>query len=109
MPTDLTLYSSAFSFTLRSGKEIYPVKMRDRKTGLIAFRVSPGGKRGNTIEHTEQVDEAVMIKRVFEDGYGVRCASLDRKVLGQYKLGHRAVVKVNHGQDALVKFFLDGS
>lgn len=109
MPIDLTLYSSVFSFTLLSGKEIYPVKMRDRKTGLIAFRVSPGGKRGNTLEHTEQVDEPVMIKRVFDDGYGVRCASLDRKVMGQYKLGHRSVVKVNHGEDALIKFFLDRS
>jgi hypothetical protein len=86
--------SGAFSFILHSGVEVFPVKMRSRATGRIAFRVSPGGTGGNTLAATEQVDEATMVKRVLGDGFGVRCSSLDGAVQGQYKAGHRAVKEV---------------
>lgn len=87
-------FSNAFSFVLHSGHEVFPVKMRSRRTGLLAFRVSPGGTAGNTLAATEQVDEATMVKRVLVDGFGVRCSSLDGAVHGQYKAGHRAVKEV---------------
>jgi hypothetical protein len=87
--------SGTFSFILHSGVEVFPVKMRSRATGRIAFRVSPGGTGGNTLAATEQVDEATMVKRVLGDGFGVRCCnSLDGAVQGQYKAGHRAVKEV---------------
>jgi hypothetical protein len=86
--------SGTFSFILHSGVEVFPVKIRSRATGRIAFRVSPGGTGGNALAATEQVDEATMVKRVLGDGFGVRCNSLDGAVQGQYKAGHRAVKEV---------------
>ena len=85
MAKDTSLLSGAFSFVLHSGKEVFPVRMRSRKTGLSSFRVSPGGTGGNKLEATEQVDEARMISRVLVDKYAVRCISLDGEVNGQYK------------------------
>lgn len=87
-------FSEAFSFILHSGKEVFPVKMRSRTTGLLAFRVSPGGTGGNTLAATEQVDEVTMVNRVLLDGFAVRCSSLDGLAHGQYKAGHRAVKEV---------------
>lgn len=87
-------FSGAFSFVLHSGQEVFPVKMRSRATGLLAFRVSPGGTGGNTLAATEQVDEPTMVQRALVDGFGVRCSSLDGLVHGQYKAGHRAVKEI---------------
>ena len=94
MAIDTTRLSGTFAFVLHSGLEIFPIKIRNQKTGKVAFRVSPGGKGGNTLDLTEQVDESEMIKRVLTDKYGVRCASLDGEVQGQYKMGHSAVKSV---------------
>ena len=94
MPRKSSDFSNAFSFILHSGQEVFPVKMRSRATGLIAFRVSPGGAGGNRLAATEQVDEATMVDRALADGFGVRCSSLDGLITGQYKAGHRAVKEV---------------
>jgi hypothetical protein len=59
-----------------------------------ALRISVGGKGGNTLEATEEVDEATMIRKVLQDGYAVRCSSLDGEVNGLYKPGHRAVREI---------------
>ena len=79
---------------LRSGKEIYPVRMKRRETGNIAFRISAGGTGGNTVEASEEVDEETMIRKVLGNGYAVRCSSLDGEVNGLYKHGHRSVREV---------------
>jgi hypothetical protein len=73
MIKDLSRFSKRFSFTLHTGEEIYPIKMTSRQTGKLAFRVSPGGKGGNTLEMTEQVDEEKMIRRVLAEGWGSLC------------------------------------
>lgn len=84
-------FSSAFSFVLDTGMEVFPVQMKRRDTGNIAFRVSRSSTGGNTLEAGEEIDEATMIRKVFEHGYAVRCRSKDGAVGGLYKPGHRAV------------------
>lgn len=94
MARDQDRFSRVLCFVLKSGKEIYPVKVKRRETGNIAFRVSLGGARGNTVKASEEVDELTMIQRVLNDGFGVRCSSLDGEVNGLYKAGHRSVQEV---------------
>lgn len=94
MPKDQKRFSRAFCFVLNTGKEIYPVKMKRRETGNIAFRISVGGAGGNTVKASEEVDETTMIRKVLNDGYAVRCSSLDGEVTGLYKHGHRSVREV---------------
>lgn len=87
-------FSRAFCFVLESGKEIYPVKMKRRETGHVAFRVSLGGAGGNTLKAGEEVDEPTMIRKVLNEGFAVRCSSLDGEVKGLYKAGYRSVLEV---------------
>jgi HNH endonuclease len=94
VPTVQERISRAFSFILNSGTELFPVQMKRRGTGSIAFRVSPGGAGGNTLEASEEVDEETMVRRVLEEGYAVRCKSLDGNTNGLYKHGHRSVREV---------------
>lgn len=84
-------FSKAFSFILKNGTEVFPVKMKRKETGAIAYRVSRGGTGGNTLASGEEVDEAMMIHKVVELGYAVRCSSLDGKTYGLYMLGKRSV------------------
>jgi hypothetical protein len=95
-------YSRAFSFVLNDGREVFPIMMKSRNTGKIAFRISQGGKGGNTIAAGEQVDEQTMIEKVTREGYAVRCASLDGKQANLLKMGQRAVkeVKWHHATSA---------
>ena len=85
--------SRKFSFILKTGVEVYPVLVKDRKTGNIAFRVSVGGKGSNKTVNQDQVDESTMITRVLSENYQVRCSSLDGKN-GMYKKGERSVERV---------------
>ena len=93
-------FSRAFSFVLQSNIEVYPVMMERQDNGNIAFRVS---LKGNTLEDLEEVDEETMVTKVLREGYGVRCASLDRKVTGLYKKDQRAVKEVRIPTDSKVK------
>jgi len=86
--------SRAFSFILNNGTEVFPVQMKRRDTGVIAFRVSPGGTGGNTLSASEEVDEETMVRRVIKEGYAVRCKSLDGNTNGLYKHGHRSVREI---------------
>lgn len=83
-----------FSFVLASEIEVFPVMMKRRETGRIAFRVSVGGTSGNTKAAGEEVDENEMVKKVLDQGYAVRCSSLDRKTTGLYKPGERSVREI---------------
>ncbi len=87
--------SRKFSFILKSGAEVFPVMVKDRVTGNIAFRVSPGGKGSNKTKNQDQVDEHTMVSRVLSQNHQVRCSSLDGKTKGIYKIGERAVERVS--------------
>ncbi len=88
--------SRIFSFILNNGTEVFPVQMKRRDTGVIAFRISPGGTGGNTLEASEEVDEITMVQKVLKEGYAVRCKSLDGSTNGLYKHGQRSVRDVRH-------------
>lgn len=85
-------FCHAIGFVLTTGIEVFPVQMKRRNTGNVAFRISAGG---NTLAGSEEVTETEMLEKVMSRGYVVRCASLDRTVTGLYKIGERSVVKVN--------------
>jgi hypothetical protein len=94
VPIDQKRISTEFSFVLTNGKEVFPVQVKRRKTGVVAFRISPGGSGGNTIAAGEEVDEETMVHRVLKEGFAVRCKSLDGSTTGLYKHGHRSVREV---------------
>lgn len=94
MAAEQDRFSRAFSFILNTGKELFPVQIKRRDTGVVAYRISQGGTAGNTLEAGEEVDEATMIRKVLDLGYAVRCASLDGKTKGLYKPGQRSVREV---------------
>lgn len=94
MPTAQERISRRFSFVLNNGTEVFPVQMKRRDTGTIAFRISAGGTGGNTLEASEEVDEETMVRKVLEEGFAVRCKSLDGNTNGLYKHGHRSVREV---------------
>jgi hypothetical protein len=88
--------SRIFSFILNNGTEVFPVQMKRRDTGVIAFRISPGGTGGNTLVACEEVDEDTMVRKVLMECYAVRCKSLDGNTNGLYKHGQRSVREVRH-------------
>jgi len=83
--------SRKICFKLKSGVTIYPIRVKRRDNGKLAFRVSKGGKGGNTLACGEEVDEESMIRKVRDLGYAVRCASLDGSKRGLYRVAGRAV------------------
>lgn len=87
-------FSDVFSFILNNGTEVFPLQMKRRDSGNIAYRVSRGGTGGNTLESGEEVDEPTMIRKVLDQGYAVRCSSRDGSTKGLYKQGHRSVREV---------------
>ena len=82
-------------FILHDGTELYPVKMKNRQTGTVAFRLSEGGAGGNTIENTIEVaDEGEMISMVCNKGMSVRLQNADGKRQGLYTKDGRSVRNV---------------
>ena len=87
-------FSTAFSFILNSGIEVFPVQIKRRDNGNLAFRVSRGGTGGNTLKSGEEVDEATMIHKALNGNDAVRCSSTDGSTKGLYKQGHRSVREI---------------
>lgn len=79
-------------FVLHDGTRLYPVRMKNRATKKVAFRVSPGGAGGNTLEAGEEIeDEDEMIDLVVHKGYAVRMAGDKGGMKSLYKLQGRSV------------------
>lgn len=53
-----------------SGDILYPARIKDRDTGLLAFRVAKGGNTKS--DSTPVMDEDEMIRKVTRQGYRVR-------------------------------------
>lgn len=79
--------------THKEGDVLYPVRMKNKDTGRVAFRLS---KAGNTkADSIEVMDEQEMILKVTQQGYKVR-ARTERPTsqggrTGLYALGERAI------------------
>jgi hypothetical protein len=78
-----------------NGANLYPVRMKDRDTGRVAFRLS---KRGNTKKDSiEVVDELEMIRKVTKENYMVRARTVkpvsQGGSVGLYRLQERSIRK----------------
>lgn len=81
-----------FCLIHNNGDVLYPVRMKNRDSGVFAFRISPGGFRGNTKDvGVEESDESIVFERVLRDGWAVRASTLDREREGLYKVGQRSI------------------
>lgn len=78
---------------LTDGTTVYPVTVKNRATRRMAYRISDGGKGGNTLARTCEVEEPEMVAGV-RRGMAVRAANAARTRAGQYRAGGRAVVEV---------------
>ncbi len=75
------------------GVKLFPVMMKNRDTGTVAYRLS---KSGNTkSDSIEVVDENDMILKVTEQGYAVRARTIAPSsqggIAGLYKLNQRSI------------------
>ena len=76
-----------------SGDELFAVRMRNRRTGRLAFRLSRGGEGGNRMDAcVEEDDESVVYERVFRDGWAIRASTKNCSRQGLYKLAMRTIV-----------------
>lgn len=88
-------HSNNFCLIHKSGDLLYPVRIRDRETGVVAFRLSRGGANGNTKALSlEENDEDLLLSRVVEDGWAIRASTLSGRRQGLYKLGRRNVIGI---------------
>ncbi len=88
------VFSTVFYLEHQTGDKLYPVRMKNRDTGVLAFRVSPGGTGGNTkAAGIEVEDEHEMKRYVFEHGYAVRASTLNKSRNGLFKIGQRSIMR----------------
>lgn len=86
------VFGRSFCLIHKTGISLYPVRMKNQDTGRVAFRISAGGTGGNTkATGQEENDESRVFGCVVNEGWAVRVASLDRKIEGLYKVGHRSI------------------
>lgn len=79
-------------FTLHDGTQMFPVRMKNRTTAKIAYRLSEGGVGGNTKEQGIEVDnEGEMIQKVCHGDMAVRLISADGKRQGLYRKSGRTI------------------
>jgi hypothetical protein len=79
-------------FVLHDGTKLFPAKMKNRDSKIVAYRLSGGGKGGNTLEAGQEVtEEDQMIDLVVKQDFSVRMAGDKSGLKNLYKLHGRAV------------------
>ncbi|WP_299021917.1 hypothetical protein [uncultured Photobacterium sp.] len=73
------------------GIALYPVKLRNRTTGIFSYRVSNGSNRKEDAIELFDEDIDKLIDMVVNQGYGVRASSLDKARHGIYGINKRSV------------------
>jgi len=85
-----------FWFEHSSGVRLYPYKLRDNRTGRVAFRVAPGMAGANKTENQTQLDDVEEVfQHVFGKGWSVRLCSLDRSIEGLYSKDGYSIVRTS--------------
>lgn len=91
MSTDAR-FARIFAFVLDNGDVVYPMRIRDRDTGITAFKIS---NRGNTNLDAKLVeDEGVLADLVLNRGFRVRCSTRDGSRDGLYSPKGHTVVEI---------------
>lgn len=92
---DTSKHATSFVLVTHLGEVLFAERMKDRDTGTYTFRLSKGGKKGNTKENTIFEDDEISAKNmVIRDGLAIRAASLDGKRKGLFKLSAREIAFV---------------
>ncbi|HIE0523720.1 TPA: hypothetical protein ACXJLS_000307 [Stenotrophomonas maltophilia] len=90
-------FARAFHLVRHDGRVIVPVRMRDRDTGNVAFRVA---KMGNTKDGQREIHDEAELLRLCESGqYQVRAQPLDKSTPANFirpLLNHRIVKRPAH-------------
>ena len=92
MSSELFFYK--FYLLHKDGHKLYPIRVKNLETGKHTFRVSEGGKRGNTKDAGLEIsDENQLSDYVLNKGFAIRASTLDKSVKGLYKVGQRSIIK----------------
>lgn len=75
-----------------SGEVLYPVKMKNRATGVTACRVSKSGNK--VADSIELHDEQEVLRYVRDLGYGVRACGKHTTQASIYKLDQRSITEL---------------
>lgn len=85
-------FAQTFHLVSNEGKKVVPVRMKNRDTGLVAFRLA---KMGNTKDGQREVTDEAELLRLCETGqYQVRAQPLDKSAPANFVrplLNHRIV------------------
>src|SRR3546814_17573461 len=98
--------SQRFWFEHQSGKRLYPYKLRDLRSGRVAFRVAPGAAGANKVENQTQIDnEEEVFRHVFGLGWPVRMRPLDGSLEDRKSVvsGQSVSVRVYIGDSRIIK------
>jgi hypothetical protein len=72
-------FSNLFYLLHKNGDKLYPVRMKNRDTGKICFRISPSGTGGNKMEMGLEIEcEHEMKNFVLQKGYPIQMPPLVR-------------------------------
>jgi hypothetical protein len=96
METEMSseLFSYKFYLAHKEGHKLYPIRIKNRETGKLAFRVSEGGTRGNTKEIGLEITDENQVKNyVLKKGFAVRVSTVNKSVQGLYKVGQRSILE----------------
>jgi len=79
-------------FVLHDGTQMFPIRMKDRASGRVAFRLSKDDTGGNTKDQSqEEDDEATMVDMVCKQNRAVRLSNADGSRQGLYRKSGRSV------------------
>lgn len=81
-------FSTKLVFHHSSGDRLYPVRMRNRDSGVNAFRIAIGS---NTKADHIEIENEEEINRAALAGKKIRCSSLDRKRKGIYGINSKCI------------------
>ncbi|MDO6642102.1 hypothetical protein Q4557_19300 [Shewanella sp. 5_MG-2023] len=88
------LFFHKFYLLHKDGHKLYPVRVKNLETGKHTFRVSEGGKGGNTKDASLEISNANQLSDyVLNKGFAIRASTLDKSVKGLYKVGQRSIIR----------------
>src|SRR3546814_1342992 len=102
--------SQRFWFEHQSGKRLYPYKLRDLRSGRVAFRVAPGAAGANKVENQTQIDnEEEVFRHVFGLGWSVRMRSLDGSRSEEHTSELQSLMRISYAVFCLKKKIQKGT
>ena len=85
-------FCKTFCLIKNDGTELYPVRIKSRTSGRLAFNLSEGGANGNKRENViYEENESALFNLVVNEGLAVRASALNGRSPGLYKVNQRAV------------------